>query len=297
MPNPAGLLFAMDTGFPGQILLPEGFGFPPLPYLLGIIVGLIGIVAGLYYRRPRVSEALILGFAPWMAVGSALHVQYVVGSLPRVIEPLAGTPTVYLAIGILAGAIWLASDVYEKHITATSTATRRTEAILGITGTVVLIPAIGMTLAIGIRVDSLNVFWPLVGVLLAFPVTAGAWWLLTRSKYVVEHTGRVGLLVLFSHALDSISTAIGIDVLGFGERTPLSQLIIDVGTALPTADLLGVGWLFVVVKLAVVAFIVILFDEYVVEAPAEGYLLLGLVAAVGLGPGVHNLLLFAITGG
>lgn len=34
--------------------------------------------------------------------------------------------------------------------------------------------------------------------------------------------------------------------------------------------------------------------DYVREEPTEGYLLLGLVAAVGLGPGVHNLVLFSI---
>jgi uncharacterized membrane protein len=44
----------------------------------------------------------------------------------------------------------------------------------------------------------------------------------------------------------------------------------------------------VVLSVAIVA----LLAEYVEEAPAEGHLLLAGLAAVGLGPGVHNLLLF-----
>jgi uncharacterized membrane protein len=57
---------------------------------------------------------------------------------------------------------------------------------------------------------------------------------------------------------------------------------------------LGVGWLFVLVKLLVAAGIVVLLADLVREDPVEGRLLLGFVAAVGLGPGVHNVLLFVV---
>jgi uncharacterized membrane protein len=42
--------------------------------------------------------------------------------------------------------------------------------------------------------------------------------------------------------------------------------------------------------------VVSLFVPYVRETPREGTLLLGFVAAVGLGPAAHNLLLFTIAG-
>jgi uncharacterized membrane protein len=100
--------------------------------------------------------------------------------------------------------------------------------------------------------------------------------------------------VLFGHGLDGVSTAIGVDILGFGERTPASRVILDIAAELPTADTLGVGWLFLVVKLGVAAAVVALFVELVEEDPRQGYLLLALVAALGLGPGVHNLLLYAV---
>uniref|UniRef100_UPI000299E622 DUF63 family protein n=1 Tax=Halococcus hamelinensis TaxID=332168 RepID=UPI000299E622 len=107
-----------------------------------------------------------------------------------------------------------------------------------------------------------------------------------------DRRGR-GLCVL-GHALDGVSTAVGIDVLGFGERSPFSRAIIEFAATLPTASLLGAGWLFVVVKLALAAAVLVLLASYVREEPGEGYLLLGAVAAVGLGPGAHNLLLFTI---
>ena len=57
---------------------------------------------------------------------------------------------------------------------------------------------------------------------------------------------------------------------------------------------LGDAWLFVLVKLLAGAAVVVAFDDYVRETPTEGYPLLGLVAAVGLGPGAHNVVLFAV---
>jgi uncharacterized membrane protein len=107
----------------------------------------------------------------------------------------------------------------------------------------------------------------------------------------------VGFLAVFGHALDGVSTAVGVDLLGFGERTPLSRAIIEFAATLPTEPYLGTVWLFVLVKLAVASGVVTLFADYVREDPSEGYALLGFVAAVGLGPGVHNLLLFTVLGG
>ena len=117
----------------------------------------------------------------------------------------------------------------------------------------------------------------------------------TCALPICEATGAVGLLAVFGHALDGVSTAVGYDLLGFGEQTPLSRLIIEVGAGLPAPAILGDAWLFVVVKLLVGAAVVVAFDGYVREDPAEGYPLLGLVAAVGLGPGAHNVVLFAVT--
>jgi uncharacterized membrane protein len=48
------------------------------------------------------------------------------------------------------------------------------------------------------------------------------------------------------------------------------------------------------VKLGLAAGVVVLLSEYVAEEPRQGTLLLGLVAAVGLGPGAHNLVLFTV---
>jgi uncharacterized membrane protein len=265
-------------------LLPAGFALPPLPYLLGLLVGGVVIAVGLWRRQPVVTAATVLGLVPWMAVGSALHALYVLDAAPAVVAPLLGTPAVYATAFIALGAVWLAAD---SRAPDAVTVARQ----LGLIGGGVFLFAVGAVLLSG---DAPTLVWPLAGLLSTVLIVAVTWELLKRVAPGVAVTGGPGLLVLFGHGLDGVSTAIGVDILGFGERTPASRVILDIAAELPTADTLGVGWLFLVVKLGVAAAVVALFVELVEEDPRQGYLLLALFAALGLGPGVHNLLLYAV---
>ncbi|WP_410766951.1 DUF63 family protein [Haloferax sp. DFSO60] len=267
-------------------ILPEGFALPPLPYLFVLVAGLVGVGVGFSRRRPDVSADHVLALVPWMVAGSALHVQYVTGLLPPLIRPFAGTPAVYLSVAVLAGVTWLGLD-------AVGAFSARLLAILGVALAGLLV---AVTLVAGFQAGTLAIFWPAVGFAVSVVLAPVAWVVLQRIDPEVSVAGPLGVLALFGHTLDAVSTAVGIDVLGFGERTPLSQVILDVGAALPTADVLGVGWFFVLVKIAIASLVVVFLADYVREEPTEGSLLLGFVAAVGLGPGVHNLLLFAVSG-
>jgi uncharacterized membrane protein len=269
------------------MVLPEGFALPPLPYLVGLLAA-VALVAGALSRTDlRVSDRTVLAFAPWIVVGSALHALDVVGWVPETVAPLLGTPAVYLTTFVPAGAVWLPA-------LRTSGDPERP---LAVVGTLAALAVVGYALALGAADGGLRLFCPAAGLLVAV-LLAVALWAATRWTYpdVTAATGGAGALVLFGHALDAVSTAVGVDLLGFGERTPVSRAVLDFAGSLPTADLLGVGWLFVLVKLAIAEVVVVFFVEFVREDPTEGYLLLGLVAAVGLGPGAHNLILFMITG-
>ena len=273
-----------------MVLLPEGFVLPPWPYLVGLLVAAAVVGYGLYRRRPSVTDRHILGVAPWMAVGSVLHVLYGIDGLPPVVEPLAGTAAVYLTVGTVAGGIWL--------VGLSARPADQIPTILGATGLLALVPVIVAALAVGADRGTLSLFWPALGAIITLPVTAVAWGGLRRLRpEAAAVTGSVGVLALFGHVLDAISTTVGVDILGFGEQTPLSRWILEFAAELPTAELLGTGWLFVLIKVVLVGGVVVLFADYIEETPAEGYLLLGFITAVGLGPGVHNLLLFAVTGG
>lgn len=269
------------------MVLPEGTSVPPLPHLLVLAAGVAVVGWGMRRDRPAVTEPVVLALAPWMVAGAALHVLYQAGTVPPDIAPFLGTPAVYVTTAVVAGSTWLAAR-------RVGDARSPVRPLAGV-GVALALAAVVLALAAG-GVDRVAV--PLAALAVGIGLGGGGWVALARLRPgAVATCGYVGLLVLVAHALDGVSTAAGVDLLGFGERSPASRAIMDAAAALPTAEVLGVGWLFVLVKLAVAAAVVVLFAEYVREEPSPGYALLGLIAAVGLGPGVHNVLLYAVASG
>ncbi|ADJ14689.1 DUF63 family protein [Halalkalicoccus jeotgali] len=263
------------------MVLPDGFSLPPLSYLLVLLVAAAAVATALWRRRPPVREATVLAFVPWMVAGAACHVLEVIEAVPPAFAPLLGTPSVYVSTFVLAGAIWTVTD----------------DRFLALAGTLAALLAVGAAFGVGYGRGTITPYWPLVALVLSIVLAAGTWGLFRRAlPGVAATTGVAGALVVLAHALDGISTAVGIDVLEVTERSPLPRAIMGVAEGLPTAETIGVGWLFVLVKLALACVIVWLMAEYVEDEPNEGFLLLALIAAVGFGPGVHNLLLFAVGG-
>ncbi|ELZ32935.1 hypothetical protein C474_05795 [Halogeometricum pallidum JCM 14848] len=269
-------------------ILPEGFSVPPLPYLAALLVAVGVVAAAAVRRRPAVTPRRVLAFVPWMVFGSAAHVLYVVDALPPLLRPLGGTAAVYLAVGALGVGTFVAADARAGDAVAL---------VLAGLGSLLVAVTVADALFVGAVRGTLAPLVPAVGLVAAAVVAAAAWAVLIRAYPAARLTGAVGFLAVFGHALDAVSTAVGVDLLGFGERTPLSRAIIEFAATLPTEPYLGTVWLFVLVKLVIASGIVALFVDYVREDPAEGYALLGFVAAVGLGPGAHNLLLFTVLGG
>ena len=265
-------------------LVPAGTTLPPLPYLLGIVLTASAVAVSFRRRSPMITGAHVLALAPWMVLGAAAHVLFVVDGLPALLAPLGGSPTVYLTTATLAGGVWLAASTVisepervPKALAAVGT--------LGFVATLVAISAQG--------IPGLGARWAGLSVVLAVPLALVAWSVLAAVRPTVASIRRVGQLVVFGHALDGVSTALGVTQLGFGERSPLSRIILELGV--PSMPVLGEAWLFVLVKLVVSGGVVSLFAPTVREAPREGLLLVAFVAAVGLGPAIHNLLLFSVS--
>ncbi len=279
-----GVGLMVSAGGRAVQILPEGFGLPPLSYLLGLTLGTVLVVGLLVREQPQITATTVVGLAPWMATGAGLHALFQLDAVPEMLMPFFGTPAVYFATFVATGVTWVG---------AANTVPERVPRVLGAVGTVAALVAVVAVIAEG------GIARPgpsLASIVIALTLTGVCWAGLTRiSPGSVTATGSAGVLVIFAHALDGVSTAVGIDVLNASERTPLSAAIIEFGATLPTADALGAGWLFVLVKLGLAVAIVHLFAEYVRDEPRQAFLLLGLIIAVGLGPGAQNVLLFAVT--
>ncbi|MFB6184657.1 MAG: DUF63 family protein [Haloarculaceae archaeon] len=273
------------------MFLPSGMVIPELGYVLSLTVVTVVAAALLYTLDPPVTARFVVALAPWMAAGGALHALYQIGAFPPAIAPLFGAPAVYVSTFDLLAIVWL-PVAFVAQVRGEPAILHRYVGAVGL-GVVVVLFGVGVRQSTA--VGGPHPIWPALGVLLAGMIAAVAYFLLGLWRTeAVGRTGFAGGVVVLAHVLDGVTTAIGVDVLGTGERSPLPRLVMNVAAGLPTADVLGVGWLFVVVKLAVAVAIVVLLAAYVEDEPTEGYLLLALVAAVGLGPATNNLLLFLV---
>jgi len=268
-------------------LLPSGFALPPLPYLLGLGAAVAAVAALLRRADPEVTPAVVAGFAPWMVAGAAGYALFQVDGVPDPVAPLFGSPAVYLTTFVLAGPVWAALDA--RGLPADSWSLRSVPGLLLVSGTGTAGAVVGFAF---VAAGSLRPLLPGVGLVVAVGLALPVWVALRRARPVTRTAGPAGLVLVFGHVLDGVSTAVGTDLLGFGEQTPLSRLLIEAGAALSPG--LGGGWLFVLVKTALAAVVLVVLADYVEEDPRRGLLLVGVVAAVGLGPGAHNLVLFVI---
>lgn len=268
------------------MVLPAGSTLPPVPYLVAVLAAGALLVALLRRRDLSLETSTVLAFAPWMVAGSAIYAAYEVGVVPAILRPLTSSPTVYLSTAILAGAAWLAIEALDAE-----------EVWLAVLGALVALIPLWATTSDALAAGTFAPGWSLFAAGLSVALAAGLWWCFGRARpAVVERVGLAGWLAVFAHVLDGVSTTVGIDVLGFGEQTPLSALLLDVGAALPTAPYLGTGWVFFVVKAVLAIGLVWLIAPTVRDDPPVGNALLLLITAVGLGPATYNLVLFAVAG-
>lgn len=273
-------------------VLPEGFVVPPLAYAIVLLVGVVTIAVILWTLSPPVSHQTTLALGAWMMVGGTLHALYQLREFPDVVEPLLATPAIYATIAIVAGTLWVITTLYGAM------SGHSPDRTLGVFGAGAFVVLLAWGLVWSVQTGTLSPL-PAVVALVGTAFVAAVTWLavglfFTDAAAITSWTGAV---VVFSHALDGMTTAVGHDVLGAAERTPLSATVLDVGEMLPTAQYIGAGWLFVFVKLLLAAAIVVLFRDWVREDPRPALLVLIGLAAVGLGPGIHNLVLFALGSG
>lgn len=265
-----------------------------------LLIGTGTIAVLLYALRPPLTQRIALSFIPWIITGSILHVFWQLGTIlqrqlyPPALEALFSAPAVYLTTFIVLGAIWALATI----IVPSRDRSGRIGTYILATGLGAVLPLTGLLLWQGLdeQVAPIEPIWPVLGLILSLVVTfvvyiaIGAW-----RTYVIAQVRYLGAFVLFAHIFDGITTAIGVDVLGGGERSALPAMILEFAARLPVADTIGVGWLFVLVKVLLASGVVVLFAGYVDDEPAQANLLLTLIAVFGLGPAVNNFFLFLLS--
>lgn len=275
-----------------------GFVVPPVLQSVTLVVGTVIVATLLYAIRPPITQRIVLSFVPWVVVGSALHVFYQLGEMfseiyPPALAPYFSAPAVYLTTFVGLGIVWAVAAT----VVPSASRERQIAQYIVTIGLGIMLALVGLLVWQGLTAEPLT-FQPIVPVLglivtlsatFVVYVALGAW-----RTYIIADARYVGALVLFAHLFDAITTTIGVDLMGAEERSVLPRRIMEFAAGLPTAETLGTGWLFILVKLVLAVVIVSLFADYVRKSPREGNLLFAFVAVVGLGPAINNFFLFTL---
>lgn len=276
-----------------MVLKVAGVPVPAEFLALGIPVGMALVVAALLIVvEPRVTRGVMLAFTPWMVTGAAVHALYTVDAYPEWADPLFDPVAVYFTLFTAAGMVW-AYMATASRISPEGTHDAQYVAAAGVGATLV---SAGFVLSRGRGAD-LPAVVPAFGGLVVAAVLAVAAYVLVgyfHSRMFVN-TGVLGWVVVFAHALDGVMTAVAADVYGLFPLYGAGARLYSLAGTLPVPEVVGQGWLLVLVKVALAVVVVsgvasLRSRESVVARPAVSYLSLAAVAAYGLGPGVHILL-------
>ncbi|MFB6284188.1 MAG: DUF63 family protein [Halobacteria archaeon] len=257
---------------PGYTLISE------LGYAYTLILAVLAVVNILEIfdkgNRPRFFYSLV----PSVFLGGALRVVEDTGALKPPINYVFISPIIYFTMFILVLAFLLISILLERKGYVDSYSKP-----LGVLGAAALTVTLAFLVLNGLQRGAIIIWVPVASLALATVSWGVVWFPVEKySAMIMEGTGWMGAVVLWGHMVDAASTTVGIEYLGYGEKHPLVQGIIDIS---------GTTFTFIPVKIAIVLLILYAFDrEFFEEYDKLPYLLLVAVLAVGLGPGTRNLL-------
>jgi|APHM01.1.fsa_nt_gi Predicted membrane protein len=289
----SSLAWSLQVSLPD--LLPADFAVPDPIYWVPTALALLAMLLVLYFVGPTITDWTAAALAPWIGVGAVLHVLYQEQSFFEAVRPLFGNPMVYLTTAAVVALVWTVSEFIADMRPPGASNDRQLGAVGG--GVLLALLAWSVYIVAARQFVEVRPFWPTIAFVAAALITGVGWVLISiLFSSSASVAGRTGLVVLFGHTLDGVSTALAIDgpISGFTERTPLSRWVLDVGASLPTADVIGSAWLFVLVKMVLAAVVIVAFRETLRDSPGFGRMVLVFVAAVGLGPGLHNVVLFTV---
>jgi uncharacterized membrane protein len=281
---------AEPVAYPGYTLVSE------VGYVVVLLIALTGVVFLMERLDVGTQKRFYWALIPFMFFGGALRVvedahnamegggvltSYPVNTL--FISPIIYFTVFFITVACLVVAAYLARRGYTDDL----------HRPLFAFGLGILVLTVGYLFALAATPNNPVVFYPqvLVVILLLSVVSTGLTWYAIEAAVPSFNRGteKVGLFVLFAHAVDGAANVVGLDymtALGAGPnlvpKHPVNKFVVDTA---------GAAWPFLVVKLVAATFVVWIFEpELFDESPRYTMLLLVAVTAVGLGPGTRDML-------
>lgn len=246
-------------------------------YGLLLVYGLAVLVEGFRELDIGGERSFVLWFVPFIAFGALLRVVEDAAVMDGAARFLLISPVIYAAVGVAAMLVtWSGVVLQRRGVTDDYRRVVAAAGTLGAIGAAVLLASTTTATAAWMLPVTLAGAAGMTAVVVAVARYVQAVW--DGLSAVVSWEGAT---VVAGHMLDGVATAVSIDVLGYGEKHPVTEFIIQTT---------GTAYSFPVVKAgAVLAILGVLYGADRDDDPLFFNLVLLGILAVGLGPGVRNL--------
>lgn len=247
-------------------------------YAYYLLLAVVGSSALLDRLEVGDSSSFFFGLVPFGFLGGAARVVEDTGALDAPVAYLFISPVIYFTMFLFTVAVFLAAVEAERRGVIDDYAT----AVAGAGGTA-FAAVLAFLVYFGVTETGVELWIPTAVVGASTVVFVVVWLPLGRlAPHVNRGTGTMGAVLLWAHLTDGFSTVVGVEYLGYSEKQPIVQAVIDAT---------GTTYSFVAMKAGIVLLILYAFDEqFFEEFDRLPYLLLVAVLAVGLGPGTRNTL-------
>ena len=291
------------VAYPGYTYISE------IGYALILVLLLFAVVKMLSRMEIKLDEKLVFSLIPYMLFGGALRVVEDANDIvPVGVEATIGYPLNILLISpVIYGTMFvvtIGAIVASVKLEKVGVVDRYERALV----------AIGIVFLGGILcyLGWLVLSWPhvylyleiaLVVLVMTTIITVVIWRTINRDgNTMTEGVGSIGIVILWSQILDGVANVVGLDWVyrltrGMQQnlipKHPINRGLVEIGSQFPDwiTNVIGTAWPFLVVKIGAAVLVIYIFDkEAMEENPSWTILLLIVIIAVGLGPGMRDML-------
>lgn len=252
--------------------------FDMITYVIILFAGVYAVLKLLNKLRIKVDEEFVIATIPYIFMGSIFRVIEDADLLKPPIKYFFITPLIYFVIFAICFSILLLTKYLEKtrKIKSYTGVYATAGIIISIAGVIILALYSQSSLKIDILLYSLMPAVALTGVVKSISPAIGMAYL--RS--------RVYSFAIFSFVLDSFTTYIGVDLLGYTNKHPFSSFL---------TSIFGTGAILIPLSLILVLVIILLLEKEssVDDKEDEKYMLTLTLIVLGLSMGARNLLAMA----
>ena len=247
--------------------------FDMVTYIIILLAGVYAVLKLLNRLKIRVDEEFVLATIPYILMGSVFRVLEDADLIISPIKYLLITPVIFFVIFVICFVVLLFTKYLEKSGKIDNYLSYFTffGLVFSVAGIIILI------------VNSIQTVRPIIAIYSLVPVIAitGIIQKISRTINMVYLRSRIYSFTIFSYLLESSTIYIGVDLMGYTNKHPLSSSI---------SSIFGTAMILIPLSLVLIITIIFMLEKETWKDNNEKYMWILTLIVLGFSMGARNLL-------